>query len=229
MLFLETLAFCADSCLFKRSFVVVCVSFFVVIWSVNVFVCCSAVRSFVVVVFLILKESATFTDTISFCNAGNTQRDVVDIIYDKLSEMSYQFTTECVCSIMSSGNLLLEYVDVRLQKGDNARDGTNCSSAILNIDSNNDIQSLCSTLSNEEVNFRYNDQISTKYTNMEVKLANLYKTNELDAPQMVWIRVSGEGTSLFLVVSVSIKRFPLRFGHVTCKKNDIFLTTFWVI
>jgi len=120
---------------------------------------------------------------------------------------------------MSSGNLLLEYVDVRLQKEDNVRDRTNCSSAILSIDSINDIHMFCNTYLNEEDNFRYNERNSTKFTELEVKLANLYKTNELDAPQMVWIRVSGEGTSLFLVVSVSIKRFPLRFGHVTCKKR----------
>jgi len=181
---------------------------------------------------LSLLEQIIFTDTISFCNAGNTQRGVVDIIYDKSSEMSYQYTTECVCSITSPGNLLLEYVDVRLQKGDNARDGTDCSSAILsyrNIDSNNDIQSLCSTLSNEEDNFRYNERIATEFTEMEVKLANLYKTNAFDAPQMVWVRASGEGTSLFLVVSLSIKQTPLLSGRVTCKNIQISKTYIFLL
>ena len=46
------------------------------------------------------------------------------------------------------------------------------------------------------------------FSTMEVKLADLYKTNAFDAPQMVWVRMSGVYTYFYWYSLCQLKGFP---------------------
>ncbi|XP_052807984.1 uncharacterized protein LOC128236893 isoform X2 [Mya arenaria] len=128
-------------------------------------------------------------EALSFCSDKMLTRSFVDVIFDQSTP--YSNKTECTCSVTSSDNIIVEYVDVRMFKAQNTLQGSECPSASLAI-STTFVNTGCVSTLNEEDNFKYDEVNTTFSKNVELLLTNLYKTGPLDLPEFVWIKVSAE-------------------------------------
>lgn len=120
-------------------------------------------------------------------------KNAVHIMFDQSTDASSE-PRDCSCfiSVDEDVSIAVDYTDVRMTQTYNDAPGTSCSSAILATNpTGSDVNTTCSPGSEDWNNFVFDRFWSTGLQGLEIILFNLYKTSANDAPEFIWLSVSG--------------------------------------
>lgn len=114
-------------------------------------------------------------------------------MFDQSTETSFE-SRDCSCfiSVKADVSIAVDYTDIRMAQSYNNAPGTSCSSAILATNpTGSDVNTTCIPGSEAWNNFVFDRFWSTGLHELEIILFNLYRTSANDAPEFIWLSVSG--------------------------------------
>ncbi|KAH3739355.1 hypothetical protein DPMN_046007 [Dreissena polymorpha] len=134
------------------------------------------------------------SDVVHFCDHVFVEKESAHIIFDK-QDFSSNNHSFCSCNVASSENLIVTYVDIRLERVYTSKAATNCSSTRL--DSFPQIQTpiVCTSTSDDSANFVYKRTVNTTVRNVRLALNDLFKQDAYDSPVYVWIWVKARNNA----------------------------------
>ncbi|XP_060556522.1 uncharacterized protein LOC132717134 [Ruditapes philippinarum] len=142
-------------------------------------------------------ECLPVKNEVKFCRVGNLSNvngKQLSVVFNK-SEESSSTPANCSCFITATqnGEAQIDYVDIRMFKSLTSIQGSSCSSATLTSVPDDNFDTQCVNSKPEEDNFKYGHL--TTGTVIEMKLLNLFRNGNDDAPQFVWLHITADDQS----------------------------------
>lgn len=152
--------------------------------------------------------------SVRLCREGNyvnLNGEDISVFFNRTVDV-FTTPTNCSCFLTSDGNINIDYVDVRLINTHTSGPGSECSSAVLTTTPDDNTDTTCDTSLNEDENFIYAVLAETGMPSIEVKLLNLYKNGNSDAPEFIWLNINGN----FKILTLNEHKSFYLTWHILC-------------
>ncbi|XP_052241346.1 uncharacterized protein LOC127851555 [Dreissena polymorpha] len=147
------------------------------------------------------------SDVVHFCDHAIVEKESAHIIFDK-QEFSSNNHSFCSCNVASSENLIVTYVDVRLERFHTTKSTTNCSSSRLDSFPQIHTPIVCTSTLDDYANFVYKRTVNTTIRNVRLELNDLFKLDAFDSPVYVWVLVTARNNANVNVSCASLMTTP---------------------